>query len=249
MMRITETVKHLLIINVIFFAGAQFVGGGELFYDLFALYFPENEAFKPWQIVTRMFMHSGLMHLIFNMFGLWMFGSTVEERLGRNKFLFVFFSAGLGGTIFHLGYNYFDFNYILNDLITSGFTKSGIIEMITTNRVADSVSPEQLSGLQNAFSIYNSQYLGASSCLMGILVAYGFLYPEAELMMLFLPIPIKAKYFIPGTILLDLFMGLGGQSIFGASNTAYISHVGGAVIGFIIMWYWKKNSFNKYRVD
>ncbi|WP_375239879.1 rhomboid family intramembrane serine protease [Aurantibacter sp.] len=249
MMRITETVKHLLIINIIFFAGAQLIGGGELFYDLFALYFPENDAFKPWQIVTHMFMHGGLMHLVFNMFALWMFGSTVEARLGRNKFLFVYFSAGLGAILFQVGYNYFDFTGIMNDLIVSGFTKSNIIEMITTNKVSDSVSPIQLSGLQDAFSIYNGSMVGASGCLMGILVAFGMLNPNAELMMLFLPIPIKAKYFIPGIILLDVISAFSGQSFFSPSNTAYLAHVGGAVVGFIIMWYWKKNSFNSFRIN
>ncbi len=249
MMRITETVKHLLIINVIFFAGAQFVGGGELFYDLFALYFPENEAFKPWQIVTHMFMHGGLMHLVFNMFALWMFGSSVEARLGRNKFLFVYFSAGLGAILFQVGFNYIDYTVIVNNLVISGFTESGILEMITTNKVSNSVSPEQLSGLQNAFSIYNGSMVGASGCIMGILVAFGMLNPNAELMMLFLPIPIKAKYFIPGIILLDVISAFSGQSFFSPSNTAYLAHVGGAVIGFVIMWYWKNNRFNSFRIN
>jgi membrane associated rhomboid family serine protease len=249
MMRITDTVKHLIIINVIFFIGTISIGGGNLFYELFALYFPESENFKIWQIITHMFMHGGVMHIAFNMFGLWMFGSAVEANLGRNKFLFIYFSAGLGAVLFQLGYNYFDFTSTVNDLMATGFSKSEIIEMITKNKVASTVTGEQLSSLQHAFSLYNGSMVGASGCLMGILAAFGVMNPNAELMMIFLPIPIKAKYFIPGIILLDVISAFSGQSFFSPSNTAYLAHVGGAIVGFIMMWYWKKNSFDKYRVD
>ena len=86
---ITDTVKHLLIINVIMFIGTMAVGGGngELFYKWFALYFPKNELFQPWQVITHMFMHGGFTHLLFNMFALWMFGTAVEQQLGNKKFL------------------------------------------------------------------------------------------------------------------------------------------------------------------
>ena len=91
--------------------------------------------------------------------------------------------------------------------------------------------------------------VGASGCIMGILAAFGMMNPNAELMMIFLPIPIKAKYFIPGIIILDLVSGITGQSFFSPSNTAYMAHVGGALTGFLIMWYWKKNQFNRNRWD
>jgi membrane associated rhomboid family serine protease len=91
--------------------------------------------------------------------------------------------------------------------------------------------------------------VGASGCIMGILAAFGMMNPEAKLMMIFLPIPIKAKYFIPGIIILDVISAISGQSFFSPSNTAYMAHVGGAITGFIIMWYWKRNQFNKNRWD
>ncbi|MAP05499.1 MAG: rhomboid family intramembrane serine protease, partial [Formosa sp.] len=93
----------------------------------------------------------------------------------------------------------------------------------------------------------NGAMVGASGAIMGILVAFGMLNPNAELMLIFLPIPIKAKYFIPGIIVLDLISATTGVSFFNPSNTAYIAHIGGAVTGFIIMYFWKKNQFNKYR--
>jgi membrane associated rhomboid family serine protease len=93
----------------------------------------------------------------------------------------------------------------------------------------------------------NGVMVGASGAIMGILVAFGMLNPNAELMLIFLPIPIKAKYFIPGIIVLDLISATTGVSFFSPSNTAYIAHIGGAVTGFLIMYFWKKNQFNKYR--
>jgi membrane associated rhomboid family serine protease len=89
--------------------------------------------------------------------------------------------------------------------------------------------------------------VGASGCIMGILAAFGMMNPNAKLMMIFLPIPIKAKYFIPGIILLDVISAFTGQSFFSPSNTAYMAHVGGAITGFIIMYFWKKNEKDKYR--
>ena len=101
--------------------------------------------------------------------------------------------------------------------------------------------------LFNMNVITRSSMVGASGCIMGILAAFGMMNPEAKLMLIFLPIPIKAKYFIPGIILLDLISGITGQSFFSPSNTAYMAHVGGALTGFFVMWYWKKNQFNKNR--
>ena len=93
----------------------------------------------------------------------------------------------------------------------------------------------------------NGSMVGASGAIMGVLVAFGMLNPNAELMMFLLPIPIKAKYFIPGIIALDLFSAFTGVSIFSPSNTAYIAHIGGALTGFLLMYFWKKNQFDKFR--
>lgn len=249
MMRISETVKHLIIINVIMFIGTVTVGGGEAFYNWFALHFPANESFKPWQIVTHMFMHGNFMHLLFNMFALWMFGSPVEYRLGSKKFLFIYFSAGLGAVIFQLAGYYFNYIPAYEDLIASGVTSDQFMEMMNTGRVYNSVSADLIPSLQSAYNAYNSTMVGASGCIMGILAAFGMMNPNAELMLIFLPIPIKAKYFIPGIIILDVISAFTGQSFFSPSNTAYLAHVGGAIVGFIIMWYWKKNQFNQNRWD
>lgn len=249
MMRISETVKHLIIINVIMFVGTLAIGDGVLFYDWFAMHFPKNEAFQPWQIITHMFMHGGAMHILFNMFALWMFGSPVEQVLGSKRFLFIYFSAGLGAVGLQIAFYYFQYIPDYNILLDSGLSSESIKQMLVNNETINGLSQTQIIKLQNIFPAYNAVMVGASGCIMGILAAFGMMNPEAKLMMIFLPIPIKAKYFIPGIIILDLISGITGQSFFSPSNTAYMAHVGGALTGFIIMWYWKKSQFNRNRWD
>jgi membrane associated rhomboid family serine protease len=245
MNRLTETVKHLLIVNVLFFIATYLYG--DMMYEWFAMWFPKNENFQLWQIITHMFMHGGIAHIGFNMFALWMFGGPVEQYLGKNRFLFLYFSAGLGAVLFQVGFYYFNFLPIYEELLASGLRGDQIVQMLTTSQVMEGITQEQLFNLQNAFGIFNASMVGASGCIMGVLAAFGVMNPNAELMLIFLPIPIKAKYFIPGIILLDVISAITGQSFFSPSNTAYMAHVGGAVVGFIVMWHWKKNSFNKNR--
>lgn len=249
MVRITDGVRHLLIINLLMFGGTIFINP-ELFYSFFGLYFPENNMFQPWQIFTHMFMHGGYQHLFFNMFALWMFGASVEQVFGTNKFYFLYFSSGLGAAIISLIFSYYSFYSVLDLLVSSDLTKSEIINVISQGKY----SPGWLSiitDLQfNEFiGAFNTSMVGASGAIMGILVAFGYLFPERKLMLLFIPFPVKAKYFIPGFIILDLFSAITGVSIFSPNNTAYIAHLGGAFTGFLIMYYWKKNQFNSKRWD
>ena len=246
---ITDAVKHLIIINAIMFVGTLTIGGGELFYQWFALHFPKNELFQPWQLLTHMFMHGNFMHILFNMFALWMFGTAVEQVLGSKKFLFIYFSAGLGALLFQLGFYYFNYLPVYSELINTGLNEGQILQMFKSNETIGSVTSNQLALLRDAFPIYNASMVGASGCIMGVLAAFGMMNPDAKLMLIFLPIPIKAKYFIPGIILLDVISATTGQSFFSPSNTAYMAHIGGAITGFFIMWYWKKTQFNQNRWD
>lgn len=252
---ITDTVKHLLIINVVMFIGTLTVGGAaignnELFYEWFALHFPQNDMFKPWQILTHMFMHGGFMHIFFNMFALWMFGTAVEQRFGSKKFLFFYISSGLGAALLMIGYYYFQFYSGMSVLNDAGFDQAQTINTLKSGyNMYDTRWTQHLAQdqLQNFVGVFNSTMVGASGAIMGVLVAFGMLYPESKLMLIFLPIPIKAKYFIPAIIGLDLISAITGQSFFSPSNTAYMAHIGGALTGFLIMWYWKKTQFNKNR--
>jgi len=248
MRKITETIKHLLIINVIMFVATMVIGENQMF-DMLALHYPDNSVFKLWQVITHMFMHGGYLHIGLNMFALWMFGSAVEHRLGSKKFLILYFSAGLGAVLFQLGFDYINYSRILPELQASGISMESLMSFFNTGKSNLQVTPLQNEQIIDVFQIYNSPMVGASGCIMGVLVAFGVLNPNAELMLIFLPVPIKAKYFIPLYVAYDIVSGfMGGVSMLGI-NIAHWAHVGGAVVGLIAMLFLKKNTFSKYRID
>ena len=246
MRNVTETVKQLIIINILFFIGTQLVSGPA--YQYLALFFPENSDFMPWQPITYMFMHGGFMHILFNMFALYSFGSALEQFWGGKKFLFFYISCGLGSALVHTGVNYFHFQEGLDALISNGFSKSEILTLLNEGRI-DTRWQEVITvtQFQNFTSAYVGTAVGASGAIYGIIVAFAFMFPNAELGLMFIPIPIKAKYFVPGLVLVDLYLGISGKSIFGGGGVAHFAHVGGALFGFLIVWYWKKNQFNSNR--
>lgn len=246
MMNVTETVKQLIIINILFFIGTLIVGDPA--YHILAMYFPENQDFHGWQIISHMFMHGGFMHIFFNMFALFSFGSALEHFWGSQKFLFFYVSCGLGAAILHTGINYYYFNDVISILGEHGFQKDDVLKLLNQGQINTSwqtiLTPSEY---QNFISAFVGTVVGASGAIYGIVVAFAFMFPNAELALMFIPVPVKAKYFVPGLVLIDLYLGVSGQSIFGGPGIAHFAHVGGALFGFLIMWYWKKNQFNKNR--
>ena len=197
----TEAIKHLIILNVIFYIATYYMPGmRDRMFDWFALYYPTNEHFRIWQFVTHMFMHGGFIHILFNMYALWAFGSPLEQMWGRNKFFFFYFSAGIGAAIIYTIANYF-------------------------------------------FQETQAVAVGASGAVYGVLVAFAMKFPNAKLALIFFPVPIAAKYFIPLLVFSDLFFGLTNYSV---GNIAHFAHIGGALIGFLMAWYWKKNEFQRW---
>lgn len=235
MRSVPETIKQLIIINIIFYFGSQFLG--DLSYDILALHYFENDKFLISQLITHMFMHGSPSHILFNMFGLWMFGSPLEQMWGKQKFLFFYFSAGLGAAALQM----FVYNFQVQTLY----------DVIELNNLSLS-DPDLLlnymsqSDYNQAVSSFNSVMVGASGAIYGVLVAFAFSFPNSKLMLLFPPIPIKAKYFVPLLILIDLFFGLSSFSI---GSIAHFAHIGGALIGLIMVLYWKRNQFNSNRWD
>ncbi|MDA9257931.1 rhomboid family intramembrane serine protease [Flavobacteriaceae bacterium] len=235
MRSVPETIKQLIVINIIFYLGSQFLG--DLSYDILALHYFENDKFLISQLITHMFMHGSPSHILFNMFGLWMFGSPLEQMWGKQKFLFFYFSAGLGAAALQM----FVYNFQVQTLY----------DVIELNNLS-LTNPDLLlnymsqSDYNQAVSSFNSVMVGASGAIYGILVAFAFSFPNSKLMLLFPPIPIKAKYFVPLLILIDLFFGLSSFSI---GSIAHFAHIGGALIGLIMVLYWKKNQFNSNRWD
>lgn len=245
MRSLPDIVKQLIIINVLFFLGSMSLGNAA--YDLLALHYPQNPKFAPWQVVTHMFMHGSINHILFNMFGLWMFGGTLAQMWGRNKFLFFYLSTGLGAAALQLGINYFQISTVMGQLVEAGYSATALTETLQSGQYntawSNVISQAELSQLLTSF---NMSMVGASGALYGILVAFAFLFPNTELMIIFLPIPIKAKYFVPILLASDLFFGFSSYSL---GPIAHFAHLGGAVTGYIMMWYWKKQQFNNNRWD
>ncbi|OIQ38300.1 MAG: rhomboid family intramembrane serine protease [Bacteroidetes bacterium MedPE-SWsnd-G1] len=242
MNRITDAVKHLIIANIIVYVLIFVVKVN--FGDALALYFPENENFGFWQFLTHMFVHGGTMHLVFNMYGLWAFGTPLEQMWGRNKFLFFYFSAGLGAGLIYTLVNYYQFNGVYEQLVNIGMSSEEIQAMLISGsyntQILEHVSQADLSSF---YGTYHTPAVGASGAVYGVLVAFAMAFPNAKLALIFFPIPIPAKYFIPVIIFGDLFFGLTKYSV---GNVAHFAHIGGAIIGFIIAWYWKKNQFTRW---
>lgn len=267
-MNITPVVKQLLIINVIFFIGSLIVPSA---HEIFALHYFESDKFRLWQPITHMFMHGGVAHIAFNMLALYSFGSALEHFWGGGKFIFFYISCGLGAAAFHMGIDYYQLHQLIGSMSDLGLSEATMHQVLNVDsRQGDFMIPKLfLDGMQpimenagkmnlvnedNFGTLFEmsakmqSTMVGASGAIYGLLVAFAFMFPNVELMMLFIPIPIKAKYFVPGLLCLDLYLGLTGKSIFGGdSGIAHFAHIGGALIGFLMMWYWKKNQFDRNR--
>ncbi len=239
MHRIPETIKHLIIINILVFVVPQLL---ELdLTNIFALHYTENSHFGFWQYLSHLFMHGSLMHIGFNMYALWAFGAPLEQMWGKNKFLFFYFSAGIGAGLIYTLANYYQFSGVYNQLIQLGVSANEIQQILNTgsyNTALIEISNEDMSSF---YSVYHSPAVGASGAVYGVLVAFGLAFPNAKLALIFLPIPIAAKYFIPVLILGDVFFGVTSYSV---GHIAHFAHVGGALIGFIIACYWKRNQFH-----
>jgi membrane associated rhomboid family serine protease len=245
----TGAIPVLIIINIIFFAVTFFVPDmNERMFNWLALYFPQNEHFGYWQFLTNMFMHGGFSHILFNMYGLWAFGTPLERLWGKNKFLFFYFLSGIGAGVVYTLVNYFKFNVLYNDLTAMGTSPENIEALLETGRYSTAVfSGAAKETAESLYTLFNTPAVGASGAIYGVLVAFGMLFPNTKLMLLFLPFPIAAKYFIPLLITIDLFSGITGFSIFGG-GIAHFAHIGGAMIGFLLMWYWRNRNTTHHDV-
>lgn len=248
MMNITPIVKQLLIINILFFVGTLVVGDPA--YQILAMFFPENQGFHFWQPLSHMFMHGNFMHIFFNMFALYSFGSTLEHFWGEKKFLFFYISCGLGAVLVQTGVSYYYFNDAVSILESNGFQRTEILQLLNQGKINTQwQSLLTATEYQNFISSFATTMVGASGAVYGLLIAFAFMFPNAELGIMFIPVPVKAKYFVPVYMLLfDGFFGIFGNSLMGIdSGIAHFAHIGGAITGFLIMWYWKKNQFNDRR--
>ncbi|MCZ2131548.1 MAG: rhomboid family intramembrane serine protease [Bacteroidia bacterium] len=227
-------VKNIFFINLLFFLGA-WVSMDVFHYNLTYVtgmkYFG-SVLFKPYQIFTHMFMHGSFSHILFNMFGLLMFGSMIERYIGTKRFLILYLLSGLGAAFLEQSYWAYRVYECVGEVIPEKALQNMALSGLQLNNVC-----------QSFVNWIATPMVGASGAIYGLLVAYGMFFPNSELMFIFIPYPIKAKYMIPGIILLDLFLGL---SSFNWDNVAHFAHLGGALTGFVLIKIWNRNRTRLY---
>lgn len=244
MQQITELLKlttnRLVLANILIYGLIQFLFAGER--SGFELYFWQHQDFQIWQFFSYMFLHGSFSHLAFNMIGLWSFGRVLEQAWGARRFLIFYLSCGVGAAVIHLLVAHFQIDGITQQIVAAGFSESDVLSVVNQGRDISAgsaaISREVLSEL---YGIYNVPAVGASGAIYGILVAFALLFPNFKIMLIFLPVPIAAKFFVPVLLLIDLSAGITGISIFG-SNIAHFAHIGGGLVGFLIVQFWLRQT-------
>lgn len=218
---LTTAVKNLLIINVIFFLATWVFRsmGEDLRIPLSAFYF-DSPNFRVWQPLTYLFMHADLTHLFVNMFGLVMFGSIIEQNLGFKRFVEYYFITGFGALVLHM--------------LIQGIELYSAVGAFTTSGIDPSIIPDA-GAVAKVHSIFSIPILGASGAIFGILLAFGYLFPNVEMMVMFIPMPVKAKYVVAGYMAIEIYSGIGR---FAGDSVAHFAHIGGAIFGFILLKIW-----------
>ncbi|HTE00345.1 MAG TPA: rhomboid family intramembrane serine protease [Mucilaginibacter sp.] len=220
---LTPVVKNLLIINIIFFVATFVLRHTFDMEKWLAVYYFNSPQFRLWQIISYMFMHGSIGHIFFNMLALYMFGPILEYSVGPKKFLNLYFICGIGAIIIQM---------LVQAIQVYGLTGGIVIQHpeLESSYYAFGANAQKLA------EIYFTPVVGASGAIFGVLVAFAMLYPNMEMMILFIPVPVKAKYIIPVYIVIELWLGIGR---YGGDNVAHFAHLGGALFGFIMVKFWR----------
>ena len=223
MRNIPVVTKNLLIINILVFIATYVVRGLNIdLNDILGLHFFLASDFRIWQFFTYMFMHGGFTHILMNMFMLWMFGMVVENVWGPKKFLFYYIVCGVGAGLCQELAQY-------GTYLVEGLAQYESVKIGTT------VLPMNVY-----LNMMNT--VGASGAIYGVLLAFGMLFPEERMFIIPIPVPIKAKWIVMGSIVVELFSAIGTSN----DGVAHLAHLGGMLFGFILIRYWKKHPYSGY---
>lgn len=237
---IPPVVKNLILINI-FMLLADFTAGNAFGINLseyLGLYFPKSDLFRPVQIISHMFMHGGFTHLFFNMFALFMFGRVLEMVWGPRRFLIYYLVSGLGAALTHETVIYFQYLKLMN-VIGSNELQTVIDHGAEYFKMGQVFSNPVMRQMQ---ALLYTPTVGASGAVFGILLAFGVLFPNTRLMLLFPPIPIKAIYFVLGYGAIELFLAINQPG----SNVAHAAHLGGMIFGYFLIRIWRKTTKTLY---
>lgn len=257
-------VLNLLIINVILYLATYLLANSVDLVKYLGLYYPGSELFRPYQLITHMFMHGGFTHLFFNMFALWMFGRVLESVWGSKRFLIYYFVTGLGAASLHLLVNSLSIGSVANEAQAVMNTLSpdtfaefikhrfpefqGQVSDFLSSWVSDPNNPGYLAQApeyvrQLMHLRMDVPTVGASGAVFGVLLGFGMLFPNTQLMLLFPPIPIKAKWFVLGYGVIEFVSAIWNQP---GDHVAHFAHLGGMIFGFILIKFWNRNKRQQF---
>ncbi len=232
-------IKNLIIINVLVLLAQLYLGDEMSTYltNNFALHAWQSDLFQPWQFVTHLFMHGSWGHLFSNMFALWMFGSILENLWGPKRFITFYLVCGLGAALCHMIVLSFENKGLISDynslLAGGGDLRDRALQFISKYGNGYGGSPEQIFNYR-----VNEATLGASGAVFGCLAAFGYLFPNDYVYFSFL-IPIKAKWFVLIYAGFELTQAVQNSA---GDNVAHVAHLGGALFGILLVWFWNKSN-------
>ncbi|MDR6526557.1 MULTISPECIES: rhomboid family intramembrane serine protease [Chryseobacterium] len=230
--------RNLIIINVIVYAVTYFMGNQVIGY--LAGFYPFSPFFHSWQIITHMFMHGSIMHILFNMFTLYSFGPILEQTLGDKKYLILYFLSGLGAFFLFNLWNFVEVQQISGELQQLGFNVNSYLSGASVEFAggADTIA-RQKELLGSLKGIVATPMVGASGAIFGVVAAFATLYPDSKIMMMFIPVPMKVKYLMPIVIIVSVYLGVSGNG----GGIAHLAHVGGALVGWLLARSWRKHLY------
>jgi membrane associated rhomboid family serine protease len=257
---IPPVTKNILILNILFYVSTMIMGSkGVDLISLLGAHYLNTPLFEPYQVVTHFFMHApGIFHILFNMLMLVMFGSHLERIWGAQRFFIFYVISALGSFALYNGIGMYQIMQMKAEIKSLGYDIIEVNNFIVNNQDLSrfdllnsfaefAVSKQRPVDDALFLFCYSMKALipmvGASGAIFGIMAAFAYLFPNTELMLLFPPIPIKAKYLIGGYFVLEVFLGFKDYS---GDNIAHFAHVGGAIAGFILVIIWNRNKKTFY---
>lgn len=236
---IPPVTKNLLFINVLMYIVTLVLAsrGIELI-PILGAHYVNSPLFMPYQIVTYFFMHStSIFHIFFNMFALVMFGALLERMWGPKRFFIFYVASAIGAFALYNLIGVYDLIQLKNELLSLGYTPGEIVE-VAHGVVPQNSYVQEMPLFQEYYNKTNTPMVGASGAIFGIMAGFAYLFPNTEMMMMFIPVPVKAKYMVGGYFLIELYLSFQNNP---GDSVAHLAHVGGAVVGFILVYIWNKN--------
>ena len=231
--------RNIIIINIVVFI-LTYVLQTDMMYRYLAAFYPFSPFFHSWQIITHMFMHGSFMHILFNLMTLYSFGPVLEQVLGDKKYVLLYFVSGLGAFFLFNLWNFVEVEQIKSSLQSLGFDLAGYMDGESVSFKGNSAAILEQQNLVNQLqSIISVPMVGASGAIFGVIAAFATLYPDAKIMLMFIPVPVKVKYLMPVVITVSIYLGVTGN----AGGIAHLAHVGGALVGYILAKIWKKHLY------